>query len=73
MANVVIRKTERLKGEVCAPPSKAYTQRMLIAAALSSGNSRLSNPLLSEDTEAATRAVKAFLVDCFSAVGGCYP
>ncbi|TRO49711.1 3-phosphoshikimate 1-carboxyvinyltransferase [Candidatus Bathyarchaeota archaeon] len=59
MADVIVRKAERLKGEVCAPPSKAYTQRMLIASALSHGTSRLLGPLVSEDTEATLRAVKA--------------
>ena len=59
MTDVIIRKTEKLKGDLCAPSSKAYTQRMLIAAALSNGVSKLSNPLISEDTEATLRAVKA--------------
>jgi 3-phosphoshikimate 1-carboxyvinyltransferase len=59
MADVTIRKTERLSGEVCAPSSKSYTQRMLIAASLSHGTSKISGPLLSEDTEATLRAVKA--------------
>ena len=59
MVEVVIRKTEKLSGEVGAPPSKAYTQRMLIAAALSHGTSELSNPLFSDDTEATMRAVRA--------------
>jgi 3-phosphoshikimate 1-carboxyvinyltransferase len=59
MTDVIVRKAERLKGEVCAPPSKAYTQRMLIAAALSHGTSQISGPLLSNDTEATLRAVKA--------------
>ena len=59
MTDVTVRKAERLKGEVCAPPSKAYTQRMLIAAALSHGTSQLSGPLVSDDTEAALRAVRA--------------
>jgi 3-phosphoshikimate 1-carboxyvinyltransferase len=59
MADVIVKKTERLKGEVCAPPSKAYTQRMLIAAVLSQGASRISGPLFSEDTQATLRAVKA--------------
>jgi 3-phosphoshikimate 1-carboxyvinyltransferase len=59
MTDVTIRKTERLQGEVCAPPSKAYTQRMLIASALAYGTSRVSGPLVSDDTEAALRAVKA--------------
>jgi 3-phosphoshikimate 1-carboxyvinyltransferase len=59
MTNVIIRKAERLQGEVCAPPSKAYTQRMLIASALAHGASTLSGPLISDDTEAALSAVKA--------------
>jgi len=59
MTDVIVRKVERLKGEVCAPPSKAYTQRMLIAAALAHGTSQISGPLFSEDTEATLRAVKA--------------
>ncbi len=59
MTDVTVRPTEHLQGAVCAPPSKAYTQRTLIASALSAGTSRISNPLVSEDTEAAIRAVKA--------------
>ncbi len=59
MADVIVKKTEMLKGEVCAPPSKPYTQRMLIAAALSQGTSKLSNPLVSEDTYATLSAVTA--------------
>jgi len=59
MTDVIITKTPRLSGEVCAPPSKSYTQRMLIAAALSNGSGKVSNPLLSEDTEATLRAITA--------------
>jgi 3-phosphoshikimate 1-carboxyvinyltransferase len=59
MADVIVKKTEKLSGQVCAPPSKSYTQRMLIAAALSNGTSKVSNPLLSEDTQATRRAVTA--------------
>ncbi len=59
MTDVTIRQTRSLKGEICAPPSKAYTQRMLIASALSHGTSKLSDPLISEDTDATLRAVKA--------------
>jgi len=57
---MVIKKSERLAGEVSAPPSKAYTHRMLIAALLSNGVSKISNPLVSDDTKATLRAVKAF-------------
>ena len=32
MVDVIVKKTEKLSGEVCAPASKSYTQRMLIAA-----------------------------------------
>ena len=60
MVDVIIKRTERLSGEVCAPPSKSYTQRMLIAAALSTGEGKVSNPLVSEDTEATLRAITAF-------------
>ena len=59
MVTVTVRKAEKLKGEICAPPSKANTQRMLIAALLSAGNSKISGPLFSDDTEATLRAVKA--------------
>jgi 3-phosphoshikimate 1-carboxyvinyltransferase len=71
MTDVIVRKAERLKGEVCAPPSKAYTQRMLIASALAHGASRLSGPLVSDDTEAALRAVKA-LGAKVAVVGDCW-
>jgi len=57
---VVIKKTPSLTGEVFAPSSKSYTQRMVIAAALSEGNSEISYPLLAQDTEATLRAVGAF-------------
>ncbi len=59
MTDIIIKRTPSLKGEVQAPPSKAYTQRMLIAAALSEGISKIYNPLISEDTQATLRAVKA--------------
>jgi len=59
MTEVIIRRAEKLSGEVCAPPSKAYTQRMLIVAALSLGTSKITDPLVSDDTEATLRAVRA--------------
>lgn len=59
MVNVTVRKTSNLQGQVCAPPSKSYTQRMLIAAALSGDIGKVSNPLLSEDTQATYRAITA--------------
>lgn len=59
MTDITIKKTSSLRGEVFAPPSKAYTQRMLIAAALAQGTSKISSPLISDDTQATMRAVKA--------------
>lgn len=59
MTDAIVNPVENLKGEVCAPPSKPYTQRMLIAASLSQGTSKISYPLISEDTQATLRAVKS--------------
>jgi 3-phosphoshikimate 1-carboxyvinyltransferase len=59
MADITVKKAQRLCGEVYAPPSKSYTQRMVIAAALSGGVSKVWHPLFSEDTDAALRAVTA--------------
>jgi 3-phosphoshikimate 1-carboxyvinyltransferase len=57
--DVTVKNTEHLGGVVSAPPSKAYTHRMLIAASLSNGTSKIFNPLVSDDTEATLEAVKA--------------
>jgi len=58
--DVVIKRSEHLEGEVYAPSSKSYTHRMLIAAFLSRGTSKISNPLVSDDTKSTLEAVKAF-------------
>jgi 3-phosphoshikimate 1-carboxyvinyltransferase len=71
MTDVIIKRAEKMSGTVCAPPSKAYTQRMLIAAALSLGTSKISGPLVSDDTEATLRAVKA-LGAKVKAMGECW-
>ena len=42
-----------IKGSITAPPSKSYTIRGLMCAALTEGESEVSRPLISEDTEAA--------------------
>ncbi len=57
---ITVENTDHLKGVVSAPPSKAYTHRMLIAASLSDGTSQIFNPLVSDDTQATLQAVKAF-------------
>jgi len=58
--DVIVENTENLEGVVSAPSSKAYTHRMLIAALLSEGTSRIFNPLISADTQATLMAVRAF-------------
>ncbi|MCS7114676.1 MAG: 3-phosphoshikimate 1-carboxyvinyltransferase [Nitrososphaerota archaeon] len=60
MTEVVIKGMQTLSGNVAAPPSKAYTHRILIAALLSNGVSRIENYLVSDDTTATLNAIKAF-------------
>jgi 3-phosphoshikimate 1-carboxyvinyltransferase len=56
---ITVKNTDHLEGMVSAPPSKAYTHRMLIASLLSNGTSKIFNPLVSDDTQATLEAVKA--------------
>ncbi len=46
-----------LGGRVTAPPSKSYTIRGLMCAALARGESQIINPLYADDTEAAARVL----------------
>jgi len=48
-----------VRGEVRAPPSKSYTHRAVLLAALSGGPCRVGRPLLSEDTEATLAGAEA--------------
>ena len=57
--DVTVRNTKNLDGIVNVPPSKAYTHRLLIAASLSNGTSKISNPLVSDDTQATLDAIRA--------------
>ncbi len=52
-------KPSKLSGEVTAPPSKSYTHRAFMIAALAKGESRIVDPLLGFDTEATIEAVRA--------------
>jgi 3-phosphoshikimate 1-carboxyvinyltransferase len=56
LAKLIVKKTEKLEGVIKAPPSKAYTHRAVIAAALSEGESVIINPLKCNDTEATIKA-----------------
>jgi 3-phosphoshikimate 1-carboxyvinyltransferase len=48
-----------LRGKVIVPPSKSYTHRAVISASLSSGQSRVHNPLISRDTTATLEACRS--------------
>lgn len=48
-----------VEGRVEAPPSKSFTHRALICAALADGESRISRSLSSDDTEATREALEA--------------
>jgi 3-phosphoshikimate 1-carboxyvinyltransferase len=50
-------------GEVLAPPSKSYTHRAVILASLASGETRIENPLLSDDTLYTINACRALGAD----------
>lgn len=45
--------------KMTAPPSKSYTHRALIAGALASGTTEITNPLDAEDTRLTTTALEA--------------
>lgn len=47
-----------LCGHINAPPSKSYTHRAIILAALADGKSQIKNALISDDTKATMRACK---------------
>ena len=49
----------RLRGAVAAPPSKSHTHRLLVAAALSEGQSRIENAGTSADIEATAGCLRA--------------
>ena len=51
-----------IEGEVVSPPSKSYTHRALIAAAMGSSG-KICSPLRSEDTRATVDSLKAFGAD----------
>ena len=53
---VTIEKSD-IGGRVTAPPSKSYTIRSLMCAALARGESQIVNPLYADDTEAAVRVL----------------
>ncbi len=55
-----IRPSSAIHAEVSVPPSKSYTNRALIVAALSEGTSILKNPSKSDDSRYLTKALAQF-------------
>ncbi|MFX1483809.1 MAG: 3-phosphoshikimate 1-carboxyvinyltransferase [Promethearchaeota archaeon] len=51
-----IVKRSTIEGTVKAPPSKSYTHRAIVCGLLSKGLTRVSNPLISDDTLATVNA-----------------
>jgi 3-phosphoshikimate 1-carboxyvinyltransferase len=59
-----------IHGSVAAPPSKSYTLRGLICAALAGGQSRIINPLVADDSLALRSVLLAIGVDIREEGGG---
>lgn len=55
--------TENIDAVIAVPGSKSITQRALIAAALADGRSILQNPLVSDDTDFSSQALKCMGID----------
>lgn len=55
--------TENIDAVIAVPGSKSITQRALIAAALADGRSILQNPLVSDDTDFSSHALKCMGID----------
>jgi 3-phosphoshikimate 1-carboxyvinyltransferase len=55
---ITIKPLNHLDSRVALPGSKSYTQRALVIAALAEGHSLLKGPLISEDTDYLSRALK---------------
>jgi 3-phosphoshikimate 1-carboxyvinyltransferase len=53
----------KVSGEIVAPPSKSYSHRAIILAALAAGESLIANPLLSDDTRHTIDACRALGAD----------
>ncbi len=57
--NITLPKMKECEFTVSAPPSKSYTHRALIIAAMATGVSEIKNPLDSGDTRVTLRALRA--------------
>lgn len=58
--SIEIKTLAKASGTVSAPPSKSYSNRAYVIAALASGTTRLVRPLFSDDTRYMKQALAAF-------------
>lgn len=56
---LLVEKTDKIKGVVKAPPSKSYTHRAIFISSLAQGESHLRDPLYSDDTMASLEACRS--------------
>jgi 3-phosphoshikimate 1-carboxyvinyltransferase len=56
---LLVEKTDKIKGVIKAPPSKSYTHRALLISSLAQGKSHLKDPLYSADTMASLEACQS--------------
>ena len=67
-----IKRVENVDAEFTAPPSKSYTHRALICAALAEGKSLIRNPLDSEDITVTVDAMIKLGISCRKTEEGIY-
>lgn len=58
--SIEIKTLAKASGTISAPPSKSYSNRAYVIAALASGTTRLVRPLFSDDTRYMKQALAAF-------------
>jgi 3-phosphoshikimate 1-carboxyvinyltransferase len=56
----LIQPVERVDAAITVPPSKSYTNRAMITAALARGKSILHGPSVSDDSEYLKKALTSF-------------
>ncbi len=57
--NIIVKKTKMIRGSATPPSSKSHTVRALVLALIANGASVIANPLKSEDSRDAVRALKS--------------
>ena len=68
---VEIRHSGPLHAIFEAPPSKSYTHRAVLAAALADGRSEIIKPLIADDTQVTRKAVEALAKVIYQTASAC--